>query len=124
MKNAREAIAEKREESGQNAFKGQVKVEVSCSGNGVDVDVMDNGVGFPEKRDKLLQPFFSTKSEGGREWQRERGLGLSNVLQVIDGHRGRLELLDAPVFEGNDHQGALVRIVLPKKRIGADNVED
>jgi len=124
LKNAREAIAEKREALGQNAFTGQVRVEVSCSSNGVVVDVMDNGVGFPEKRDKLLQPFFSTKSEGGRERQRERGLGLSNVLQVIDGHRGQLELLDAPVFEGYDHQGALVRIVLPKKRIGADNVEN
>lgn len=124
LKNAREAIAEKREALGQNAFTGQVRVEVSCSSNDVVVDVMDNGVGFPEKRDKLLQPFFSTKSEGGREWQRERGLGLSNVLQVIDGHRGQLELLDAPVFEGYDHQGALVRIVLPKKRIGADNVEN
>ena len=124
LKNAREAIAEKREALGQNAFTGQVRVEVSCNSSGVVVDVMDNGVGFPEKRDKLLQPFYSTKIEGGREWKRERGLGLSNVLQVIDGHRGRLELHDAPVFEGYDHQGALVRIVLPKKRIGADNVEN
>ena len=124
LKNAREAIAEKREALGQNAFTGQVRVEVSCSGNDVVVDVMDNGVGFPEKRDKLLQPFYSTKSEGGRESQRERGLGLPNVLQVIDGHRGQLELLDAPVFKGYDHQGALVRIVLPMKRIGADNVEN
>ena len=124
LKNAREAIAEKREALGQNAFTGQVRVEVSRSGNDIVVDVMDNGVGFPEERNKLLQPFYSTKSEGGRESQRERGLGLSNVLQVIDGHRGRLELLDAPVFEGYDHQGALVRIVLPMKRIGADNVEN
>ena len=124
LKNAREAIAEKREALGQNAFTGQVRVEVLRSGNDVVVDVMDNGVGFPEEREKLLQPFYSTKSEGGRESQRERGLGLSNVLQVIDGHRGRLELLDAPVFEGYDHQGALVRIVLPMKRIGADNVEN
>lgn len=124
LKNAREAIAEKREALGQNAFTGQVRVEVSRSGSDIVVDVMDNGVGFPEERDKLLQPFYSTKSEGGRESQRERGLGLSNVLQVIDGHRGQLELLDAPAFEGYDHQGALVRIVLPMKRIGADNVEN
>ena len=124
LKNAREAIAEKREALGQNAFTGQVRVEVSLGGNDVVVDVMDNGVGFPEEREKLLKPFYSTKSEGGRESQRERGLGLSNVLQVIDGHRGQLELLDAPVFEGCDHQGALVRIVLPMKRIGADNVEN
>ena len=124
LKNAREAIAEKREALGQNAFTGQVRVEVSRSGSDIVVDVMDNGVGFPEERDKLLQPFYSTKSEGGRESQRGRGLGLSNVLQVIDGHRGQLELLDAPAFEGYDHQGALVRIVLPMKRIGADNVEN
>lgn len=123
LKNAREAIAEKSEALGQNAFTGQVRVEVSCSSSGVVADFMDNGVGFPEKRDKLLQPFFSTKNKGGREWQHKRGLGLSNVLRVIDGHRGRLELLDAPVFDGCDHQGALVRIVLPEKRIGADNVE-
>ena len=124
LKNAREAIAEKREALGQNAFTGQVRVEVSLSGSDIVVDVMDNGVGFPEERDKLLQPFYSTKSEGGQESQRGRGLGLSNVLQVIDGHRGQLELLDAPAFEGYDHQGALVRIVLPMKRIGADNVEN
>lgn len=123
LKNAREAIAEKSEALGQNAFTGQVRVEVSCCSSGVVADFMDNGVGFPEKRDKLLQPFFSTKGKGGREWQHKRGLGLSNVLRVIDGHRGQLELLDAPVFEGCDHRGALVRIVLPEKRIGADNVE-
>ena len=34
-------------------------------------------------------------------------------LRVIEEHGGELDLLDAPVFEGNAHRGAMAEIRLP-----------
>ena len=55
-------------------------------GPAVVIRVSDNGPGIPESvRDKVFQPFFSTKEEG-------TGLGLSIATRIIEDHGGRLEL--------------------------------
>jgi two-component system nitrogen regulation sensor histidine kinase NtrY len=36
------------------------------------------------------------------------------VKKIIEEHGGTLALLDAPVFQGNDHAGALAEIRLPR----------
>ena len=40
------------------------------------------------------------------------GLGLAIVAKVVEDHRGKLELLDAPDFKDTG-RGAVVRITLP-----------
>jgi signal transduction histidine kinase len=63
--------------------------------------VSDNGPGIPESaRDKIFQPFFSTKEEG-------TGLGLSIATRIIEDHGGRLEL------ESKQNAGATFIITLP-----------
>ena len=55
-------------------------------GHVVAIRVSDNGPGIPPSiRDKVFQPFFSTKEEG-------TGLGLSIATRIIEDHGGRLEL--------------------------------
>ncbi|HZE20844.1 MAG TPA: ATP-binding protein, partial [Desulfobaccales bacterium] len=55
-------------------------------GPAVVIRVSDNGPGIPESiRDKIFQPFFSTKEEG-------TGLGLSIATRIIEDHAGGLEL--------------------------------
>jgi len=65
--------------------------------------VSDTGPGIPESvRDKVFQPFFSTKEEG-------TGLGLSIATRIIEEHGGRLEL------ESKANKGATFIITLPLK---------
>ncbi|HEY9073490.1 MAG TPA: ATP-binding protein, partial [Desulfobaccales bacterium] len=70
-------------------------------GSTVVVRVSDTGPGIPESvRDRVFQPFFSTKEEG-------TGLGLSIASRIIEDHGGRLEL------EAKEHEGATFIITLP-----------
>ena len=50
------------------------------------IRVSDNGPGVPDSiKDKILQPFFTTKEEG-------TGLGLSIAARIIEEHQGRLDI--------------------------------
>jgi signal transduction histidine kinase len=70
-------------------------------GPAVVIRVSDNGPGIPESfRDKVFQPFFSSKEEG-------TGLGLSIATRIISDHGGRLEL------ESKQNEGATFIITLP-----------
>jgi len=61
----------------------------------------DNGPGIPESiREKVLQPFFTTKEEG-------TGLGLSIAVRIVEEHHGRLHI------ESNQSGGATFIISLP-----------
>jgi signal transduction histidine kinase len=69
----------------------------------VVIRVNDNGPGVSEMiRDKLFDPFVSTKEEG-------TGLGLSIAARIIGEHGGQLNL------EASEGQGATFTIVLPCK---------
>ena len=78
-----------------------VKLHAAADGQAV-IDVIDNGKGFPaENRQRLLEPYMTTRSEG-------TGLGLAIVAKILEDHGGGIELLDAP-----DHRGAHVRLRFP-----------
>jgi len=65
------------------------------------IEVLDNGPGIPaEHREKLFEPFFSTKARG-------RGLGLAAVLGVVRGQRGGIQVESGP------GSGTRVRVLLP-----------
>ncbi|MBN1831881.1 MAG: Cache 3/Cache 2 fusion domain-containing protein [Deltaproteobacteria bacterium] len=74
------------------------------------VSVKDTGVGIPEEDlDKVLEPFFTTKSVG-----KGTGLGLSLCFGIVEAHGGRLEIKSQP------GKGTEVRVLLPviEKKIG------
>ena len=65
------------------------------------IQVSDNGPGIQASiKEKVLQPFFTTKEEG-------TGLGLSIAARIIEEHHGRLDI------ESNEGGGATVVISLP-----------
>lgn len=75
-------------------------------GQAVDVEVLDNGVGFPdEDLAKLFSPFFSSKPDG-------IGMGLAICRTIVEAHGGLIEAASVP--EG----GARVRFTLPLKEAG------
>ena len=68
----------------------------------VHIDIEDNGVGFPNSREKLFEPYITNKING-------TGLGLAICKKITEDHNGGIELLD-----GDHLGGALVRIKLYK----------
>jgi PAS domain S-box-containing protein len=65
-----------------------VELQVKNAGKDVEILVTDSGMGIPEKiRDKLGQPFFTTKVVG-----HGTGLGLSISKGIVEAHGGRLNL--------------------------------
>ncbi len=72
----------------------------------VRIEVEDNGVGIPEEiRDKIFEPFFSTKKE-----QKGVGLGLAVVYGIIQRHQGRISV------ESEAGKGSTFIIELPQER--------
>jgi len=82
------AVDKRRRRAG-DGFRPMLKVITRNLGAAVEVRVSDNGTGIsPELRDKLFQPFFTTKPTG-----EGTGLGLSISYDIItQQHGGTIEV--------------------------------
>ena len=107
IKNAGEAIETLKEKGAPEGLQPQIRVAVNVAGNTCEITIADNGIGLPEDRARLFEPYVTTRSEG-------TGLGLPIVKKIIEEHGGALVLQDAPDFDGNGHFGAMavIRLVL------------
>lgn len=93
VKNAIEAIEDS----------GHITIKVTESEGNLNIDVIDNGPGVPERLlDQLELPFFTTKEEG-------TGLGLMVSKQLVEQHEGEL------IIFINPDKGATFRIEIPQK---------
>jgi PAS domain S-box-containing protein len=74
-------------------FRPLIKVSTRDLGEAVEVRVRDNGIGIPpEVREKLFQPFFTTKPTG-----EGTGLGLSISYDIVtQQHGGTIEVESEP----------------------------
>ena len=75
----------------------------------VVINISDNGVGLPEDRSRLFEPYVTTRDKG-------TGLGLAIVKKIIEEHGGILKLEDSAPFENTGIIGALISIELPKSK--------
>ncbi|MEK6205604.1 MAG: ATP-binding protein, partial [Amylibacter sp.] len=107
IKNAGEAIDSYITKNGPDAYKPEIRVLVETHNQSSVIRIEDNGIGLPkEQRSRLFEPYVTNRENG-------TGLGLSIVKKIIEEHGGTLELVDAPKFMGNQHVGAMARIILP-----------
>jgi len=81
--------ADKRWRDAREGFRPVLKVTTKELGEAVEIQVRDNGTGIsPESRDRLFQPFFTTKPTG-----EGTGLGLSISYDIItQQHGGTIEV--------------------------------
>nr|WP_286193491.1 PAS domain-containing sensor histidine kinase [Tropicibacter sp. R16_0] len=105
IKNAGEAIETLKEKGAPDNLEPQIHVSLTNSDAGIVIKIADNGIGLPEDRARLFEPYVTTRDEG-------TGLGLPIVKKIIEEHGGTLTLEDAPVFDGQDHFGAMAVIRL------------
>ena len=108
IKNAGEAI-ETLQESGKEpeGFRPRIELRLQAEEQRVTLTIADNGIGLPEDRSRLFEPYVTTREKG-------TGLGLSIVKKIIEEHGGTLALLDAPLFDGATRCGAMAQIRLPR----------
>ena len=85
--------AHKRSRESDGSYRPALKVTTREFGEGVEVRVRDNGIGVPiENRDKLFQPFFTTKPTG-----EGTGLGLSISYEIVTQQHGGTITVDSEV---------------------------
>lgn len=83
---------------------GSAGVSVAQDDRSVTLSVWDSGLGFSaEARERLFEPFFSTKPEG-------TGLGLAVAQRIATAHGG--EVLAAP----REPRGTTMRVRLPRSQ--------
>jgi signal transduction histidine kinase len=88
--------ATKRQKQGSDPkFKPTLKVSTRDLGDAVEINIRDNGVGIsPEIKDKLFQPFFTTKPTG-----EGTGLGLSISYDIVTQEHGGTISVDSQIGE-------------------------
>lgn len=106
IKNSGEAIESYQKSTVAEGFQPEIRISMNLVDGATEILIEDNGIGLPEQRARLFEPYVTNRENG-------TGLGLSIVKKIIEEHGGTLELLDAELFEGNDHCGATARVVLP-----------
>jgi two-component system, NtrC family, sensor kinase len=85
-------------------YKPEVFVSMVRTGNKIEIKVKDNGDGIPEEnRDKIFQPFFTTKPTG-----EGTGLGLSLSYDIVTkSHGGEIKV------ESTEGKGTTFIILIP-----------
>jgi two-component system nitrogen regulation sensor histidine kinase NtrY len=107
LKNAGESIEIRMRTSSTSNDGGIIDVSLQNSSDGIVIKISDNGVGLPQDRLRLFEPYVTTREKG-------TGLGLAIVKKIIEEHGGTLKLNDSDPFEKSGIIGASVTIELPK----------
>jgi len=89
VKNGVEAI-EGRRNRGEHSIAGdRVELKLHQEGDSLVVDVLDTGIGLPVDRERLTEPYMTTRVRG-------TGLGLAIVKKIVEEHMGEIAFLDRP----------------------------
>ena len=89
------AATKRRRDGAEQNFRPVLKVMTNDLGDTVEIRIRDNGTGIPsEIRDKLFQPFFTTKPTG-----EGTGLGLSISWDIVTQQHGGTIEVDSRVGE-------------------------
>jgi two-component system nitrogen regulation sensor histidine kinase NtrY len=115
IKNAGEAIESLYERGRPDGHEPRIEVTMALEASEIAIAICDNGIGLPEDRARLFEPYVTTRSQG-------TGLGLPIVKKIIEEHGGSLTLSDAAPFGDTTHYGACAEIRLPR-RVAAEVAE-
>ena len=107
LKNAGEAIEARKKNRPSPSYSGIIDVVLLDETNSVLLKIADNGIGLPQDRSRLFEPYVTTREKG-------TGLGLAIVKKIIEEHGGVLKLEDSDASGSEDIIGALISIEIPK----------
>nr|WP_309751654.1 ATP-binding protein [Novosphingobium sp.] len=96
LKNAAEAV-EARAKAEHDGFRGRIAVRLKGAAEDVVVTIADNGTGLPQDRERIVEPYVTTREKG-------TGLGLAIVNKIVEEHGGEM------IFTPGDPDGTVVTL--------------
>ena len=111
VKNGVEAIEARRQRDGDSIDGDQIAVRIARVGEQLVIDVTDTGTGLPEDRERLTEPYMTTRVRG-------TGLGLAIVKKIVEEHLGEIAFLD------RNGGGTHVRIAFEADQLAALKASD
>ncbi|RKT34125.1 PAS/PAC sensor signal transduction histidine kinase [Roseovarius halotolerans] len=113
MKNAGEAIESLQEAGAPEGHAPEIRITSDFEDGQAVLRIADNGIGLPEDRSRLFEPYVTTREKG-------TGLGLAIVKKIIEEHGGSLVLEDAQPFAEGARRGAMAVVRLPLLNAGEE----
>jgi signal transduction histidine kinase len=110
-------MTKRKTEEKEPGFEPTLRAATKNLGTTVEVRIRDNGIGIPpEVREKMFNPFFTTKPAG-----EGTGLGLSMTHDIIvKQHGGKIDVDTEPgIF--TEFIITLPRTIIPQKTAGGPN---
>ena len=105
LKNATEAV-EARQKSADADYRGQVSLALSLDGQSLVATITDNGIGLPQDRERIIEPYVTTREKG-------TGLGLAIVKKIVEEHGGDM------TFGPAKGQGTVVTMRFARDPLGS-----
>jgi len=106
VKNAVEAV-----EAVDETHDGQITLSIATSTLAIQLCVSDNGIGLPADRERLVEPYVTTRARG-------TGLGLAIVKKIIEEHFATMR------FSDRDGGGTVVTIDFDVLALAAMETEE
>lgn len=110
IKNATEAV-EARARNAEVDYKGRIQVSMMEERGGVRICVIDNGVGLPQDRERIAEPYVTTREKG-------TGLGLAIVKKIVEEHGGEI------TFAAGEPDGTIVTLYFARDPLAAERGQD
>ena len=88
LKNAVEAVEARAAEQGEE-YRGAISVKLEDQGAWIAIIVEDNGIGLPTDRDRIVEPYVTTREKG-------TGLGLAVVNGIVRRYHGIITVESTP----------------------------
>ena len=92
LKNAIEAVDTRARDAGEG-YRGAISVRLRETAELMTITVADNGVGLPQNRERIVEPYVTTREKG-------TGLGLAIVQKIIEEHGGTISFAPAETEAG------------------------
>jgi two-component system nitrogen regulation sensor histidine kinase NtrY len=106
VKNAVEAIETRRNRGEQHPEGDRIDLTIRRDDDQLVIEITDTGVGLPQERERLTEPYMTTRVRG-------TGLGLAIVKKIVEEHLGEIAFLDRA------GGGTRVRIAFDAERLAA-----
>jgi len=99
---------------GSNGAEKYLKISTAADADLIHVSIEDSGSGIPvEKRAKVFEPFYTTRSMGGNQ----AGMGLVMAKEIVNQHQGFIEI------DPDCDRGCRFKISFPQRKHALKGVE-
>ncbi len=105
LKNAVEAV-ETRQKVEDADYRGRIELSLRKQGEDILVAIADNGIGLPQDRERIIEPYVTTREKG-------TGLGLAIVNKIVEEHGGEM------TFAPGSPDGTIVTMRFARDPLGA-----